>query len=97
VKLGWKVSRVDTGTLEEFQLDGDESLVAGVFVGVDNDKLEVGCWLMKSDEFALKSVHGGDGCECVVERPDFREHGHVLFDLAHDLSIVGSFRLEPVP
>ena len=85
------------GALKEFQLDRYEHDVVGVFVGMGDDQFEVAERGLEGDQFTLKHVDGADALKSVFEGVNFGKTGHILFDVAHNLSIVDSFCLEPGP
>jgi hypothetical protein len=57
--------------LEVFEFQGNEAVVFGVLVGVDDDELQVTKRLGEGDEFRLELVEECEGGDCFVESGDF--------------------------
>jgi hypothetical protein len=92
-----KVHVEGRGALKKFQLDRYEHDVVGVFVGMGDDQFEVAERGLEGDQFTLKHVDGANALKSVFEGVNFGKTGHVLFDVAYDLSVVDSFGLKPRP
>ena len=88
---------MDRCSLEVFEFQGDEAVVFGVLIGVDDDELQVTEGLGEGDEFHLELVEEFEGGDCFVESGDFGQEAHIFSDFTNYLGIVDSFCLEPGP